>query len=149
MPIIWSEKARAKLDGNLPLRQEFEVPVANAKPGDEPWIEPGEKILEEVTIGISQINEAQRKELERDSTPINVRNYPDIEYYNGEPVELVGKIAVGTKINNVLLGMSDGGGYAAFRLRDIQGDLVEMNQNSLQSIDPDTICAVHYQFIEA
>lgn len=148
MPTIWSTKAWAKLDGTTPLRPDRKIEVLNAKPTDEPRISRGERILDQVTIGISQINARERAEMEQAGTPINVRNYPNTEYYNGEPVELVGKIAVGTKINNVLTGMTDGGGFVAFRLRDVQGDLVEVNRNSLHPVNIDTICAIHWAYIE-
>lgn len=148
MPLIWSAKARAKLDGLAPLRPDRKIEVANAKPTDEPRISRGEKILDQVTVSIAHINAKERAEMEQSGTPINIRSYPDTEYYNGEPVVLVGKLAVGTKINNVLTGMTDGSGFVAFRLGDIQGDLVEINRGSLHTVNADTICAIHWAYIE-
>ena len=60
------------------------------------------------------------EEMKREGTPVNLRNFPDLSYTNDEPVDIIAKLPQRTVINNVMVPPLPKG-FAAFRLKDIQG----------------------------
>ena len=93
-PRIWANAIEKKFNGTLPLK-----PKQKFEDGTE-YI--GERIIPSAEVVAAGDNWDERMEMERKQTPVNVRNFPAKEYYNSEPVEIMGKVKQGTEIRNLL-----------------------------------------------
>lgn len=136
LPLIWSKVVADKLGGKVPLRPKRNYRFGN---GYE-YHDPGERIVPTALVVVSGDTLEEKMEMERLKTPVNVRNYSAKLYYNDEPVEIVGVVAQGTEIRNLLVG-GNWGWWAACRRRDILGDLYDGRGNSVKT-DPDKIVAI-------
>lgn len=102
MPTLWSERMRKKFRGTFDLDSgDTIVPSLEVVAGDEEMVE---------------LN-----------TPVNVRDYPSLEYGNGEPTTIVGRVAQGTAIQYAILFPDDyyHQDFAAVRSEDIKGPLLD------------------------
>ncbi len=106
MPKLWSERMRKQFEGKIPLVGKLVTSV--------PVID---------TDG------------EKHDMPINVREYPSLEYGNGERVKVVGTVAQVTIINKVLMPPDDyyHFDFVAVRSEDLNGSLVDAQGNFVVS----------------
>jgi hypothetical protein len=111
IPKLWSERMRKQFEGQIPLVGRLTTKVKAIAAG-------GEKEVAEML---------------QQNIPINVREYPSLEYGNGEHVKVVGRVAQGTMINRVLLPPDDlyHFDFAAVLSEDLNGSLVDAQGNSV------------------
>lgn len=104
MPKLWSERMRKQFEGKVPLVGRL---VTNIPVVD--------------TTG------------DKDNIRINVREYPSLQYGNGEEVKIIGTVAQATILNKVFVPPDDyyHYGFGAVRSEDLNGSLVDSQGNSI------------------
>ncbi len=111
MPRLWSERMRKQFEGKITQvgRLVTNIPVVDTT---------GEKAKTGDHL-----------------TRINVREYPSLEYGNGEPVKVVGTVAQATILNKVLIPPDDyyHFDFAAVLSEDLNGSLVDAQGNFVVS----------------
>ena len=138
VPSIWAKKITAKLEGKIPLRPAW-------KPENGMLEDKGERIIPVAKI-VADLwgTEEERRRMEEAQTPVNVRNYPETKYVNGEPVEILGVVKQGTEIINVL---TDSRSYwSACRRGNIKGELYGQNGDKVD-VDSNQIVAINNSYL--
>ena len=107
-----------------------------------------DRLLKDVNV-VACCSEDEKEEMERQGITVNVRNYPDLRYRNGEPVYVVGKAPQGNRIAKVLIPNEDAFyPFAVFRSEDVIDPLLDQNGNPFKPA-PGDILTIHRWYLSA
>lgn len=126
MPSLWAER----------MKQKFANSVSS-----------GDKIVKNLKIVAAGSNQ-DIEEMVRNETPINLREYPSLEYGNGEPVKVVDRIPQGTLVDKVLIPPDDYShfNFAAVMSEDINGPLLDAQGNIIEPT-AGRVCAIYMPYL--
>lgn len=138
VPLVWANIVSRKLSGTMPLRPWVKSP-------DKGYSDAGEMILPTAEVVAAGDSWEEKTKMERDQTPINVRNYPRKYYYDDEPVEILGTVRQGTEIRNLLV--DDFSSWSTTKRSDVKGELYDQSGNPVD-IDPNQIVAIYNSYLK-